>query len=141
MTFTKPLLKGSVFFILAIAVVWLVTGPKKKLTYDEGVILYRVFYVWDGEKEPDPAWRVYRNTQQKWLVIDAESLHNALETGRDTAEFGEEFNWSWITKQRYRISAQGTRWEALLTLVGFKPLFKDEEEVFARIFEETKTWN
>ncbi len=70
-TFTKPLLKGSVFFILAIAVIWLVTGPKKKLTYDEGVILYRVFYVWDGVKEPDPAWQVYNNNQQKWLVIDA----------------------------------------------------------------------
>jgi hypothetical protein len=135
----------AVFALICIAVVYraCISAPRKSLYYIKDISMnagtldvfpvYKVFYKWDGNDEPNPRWIIFKS-DDTWKIADFRDDFRFDDFKSESAN-SEDFSYSCIENGNF--NAALTRKELLLYRLGFDPACEREKEEFYRILQET----
>ncbi len=150
----KLILVGICISII-IAGWWIYNGPQKEVskkiqwsieeeTRNE-VPLFLLHYKWDGVEENDPTWMIFPK-EGKWWVVDLRDvmrLYSEVKSESDLREkirkYRQEFTFNWIENRKFEPKA--SRYEAVMTALGFNMLFGTERHALFDFLEGTKDFD
>lgn len=150
----KLILAGILISIL-VAGWWIYTGPQKDVSkkiqwsIDEEtgkeVPIFLLHYKWNGVEENDPTWVIFPK-EGKWWVVDLRDVIRIYPEVKSESElrnkirkYTEEFTYSWIKNRRFEPKA--SRYEVIMTALGFNMLFSTERHAFFDFLEGTKDFD
>ena len=149
------LIPAGVFIIIIVIGWWIYEAPQKdisqktKWAVDEEtkreVPLFELYYKWDGVEETDPTWMIFPK-EGKWWVLDSRDVMRVYSEVRPESELREkvkqyrdEFTHSWIEDRRFQPKA--SRFEAVMTALGFRMFFRTEQKGFVDFLKSAKDFD
>lgn len=128
---------------IGISFYWVGIGsPKKEMIFEKQLVrdiannkivpLYYVYYEWDGIRQDEPWWMIFKK-HGEWLVVEYKDM-NSTTNDKDILRCSTKFGHNWIWD--YGFSAQPTRYQTILLALGFQPTFSDEKDIFLHILSD-----
>lgn len=111
---------------------------KKEMVEDivthEILLLYKVYYKWDGVEQQYPRWLIF-NKESEWKVLEFKDINLAI-SSEENRKFAVKFDSGWF--MNYKFSPQPTRYQTILSILGFQPIYDEEKGVFFDILHQIK---
>ena len=149
------LILAGISILIIVAGWWIYEGPRKDVSkkiqwsIDEEtkkeVPLFHLHYKWNGVEEKDPLWMIFPKEGKWWVVdlIDVMRVYSEVisesELRDRVKKYRQEFTSSWIENRRFEPKA--SRYEAVMTALGFAMLFHAERDAFFDLLEGTKDFD
>jgi len=145
----KFLIVTIIVLIFTFLIYWAgISAPKKKVAVEIEYIeyessleispLYKVYYEWNGVRQPDPWWMILKK-DGVWRVIELRDLVKAQNKGiTDFQKFSTKFDFKWVRK--YKFKPQPTRYETILLLLGAQSIYSEEKNAFMEIIKKEESF-
>lgn len=141
------LLISIAIIVISALVYWLgIAAPRKVVLFKTKTVesvgtgevfpLYGVFYKWNGVEQQEPWWIVFK-INGEWKIARLKDVITGKSKEESQRSF-VRFDSKWVSQNQF--SAQPTRYQTMLLLLGFRPLYEDEIVVFSSILDQIRQY-